>query len=71
MNDFFFVMHVPQNRQKADQESPDYKLLKKLVFLALVSDELRKIGTFDDLHNNVKIVLFDKGLVELNDVGVL
>jgi hypothetical protein len=37
----------------------------------LVSDEFRKVGPLYDLHNDIEVAVLYKGLVELDDIGVL
>lgn len=36
----------------------------------MIPDEFRQVGALDDFHDDVKVTLFDEGLVELDDVGV-
>ncbi len=70
MDDFFVVVHVPEDGEEADEEFPDELFLEVLALFALVPDKLRQVGAFDDFHDDVKVAVLDEGLVELDDVGV-
>lgn len=36
MNDFFLIVHIPENRQETDEQFPYHRLLEKLAFLTLI-----------------------------------
>jgi len=70
MNNFLLIMHVPQNRQKTNEEPPNNRLLKKLAFLTLVPNKLREVRPLYNFHHDVQIFVLNKGLVKFNYIGM-
>ena len=71
MHDLLVVVEIPQHREQGDQEPPDDLFLEVGSLLTLVFDEFGQVTALDDFHHNVEVVVFHKGLVELDDIGVL
>jgi len=71
VNDLLLIVHVPQNRQQTNEQLPNYSLFEIFALFALVSDKLREIRSLDYLHDDVKIILLDKGFVKLDNVRML
>lgn len=70
MDNFLFIMHVSQHRQKTNQQFPNQCLFKVLTFLALIANQLRKVCSFYNFHNNIKIVFFNKRLIKFDYIRV-
>jgi hypothetical protein len=71
VDDLLLIVHVPQHWQQTYKQFPNQRLLKILSFLTLIPDQLRQIRPFHHLHDNIKIPVLNKGLIELDDIGVL
>lgn len=63
-------MHIPQHRQQTNQQFPYQRLLEILSLLWLIPNQLGQIGPFHHLHDNIQVPLLNKGLIELDDVGM-